>query len=515
MAVFMGVDVGSASARAGLFGADGTCLGRGAAPLDQHRPAPGHVTQSSEQIWRAVGEAARAAREAARLVPGDVAALGFDATCSMVVSDAGGAPLAVDPGEPSDRDVIMWMDHRATREAKEINATGHEALRRVGGRISPEMQSPKLLWLSRHHPDTWAAAAHFTDLPDWLTWRATGSRTRSLCSVVCKWMHDGSAWDADFYAAIGLGDLARAGFARLGPDVRGPGAQIGTLTEVAAAELGLVPGTPVGASLIDAYAGALATLRCAASTGGTRMALIAGTSACHVTLSETPAFVPGVWGPYPGVLLPGVSANEAGQSAAGAFLDTLLERRGVTDRVALWEAVATLDVRDAAGLHVLPDVLGNRSPRADPGATGALVGFNTETGTQAQAREALAGVQSLAYGTRQIMEAMKAHGVPVDTIVASGGLVANEAYLAAHADATGCRVLVPEGEEPVLLGSAMLGAAASGYFPDLAAAMEAMSGPAREIAPAADREYHDRKYTAFLRLQAAERELRDLMEAET
>jgi ribulose kinase len=506
---YLGIDVGSGSARAGLFDQGGTCLGQASAPLDQHRAAPGRVSQSSEQIWHAICSAVRETLRRAEVDPGEVRGLGFDATCSMVVSDELGGPVGVDPGEADGWDVIMWMDHRATGEAAQINLTGHPALRQVGGRISPEMQAPKLLWLKRNHHDAWRRAAHFTELPDWLTWRATGSRRRSLCSVICKWMHDGRAWASDFYEGIGLHDLAGEGFARLGTDIVGPGSRIGGLSDAAAEELGLNPGTPVGASLIDAYAG---TLQSAPETGGARLALIAGTSACHITLSLDPAFVPGMWGPYPGVLLPGMSADEAGQSAAGALLDVMAARRGNTDRSALWAAVAGLPAEAAAGLHVLPDILGNRSPRAEPEATAALVGFGTDTGPGAEAREMLAAVQSLAYETRQIIEVLRGNGVEVDTLVVSGGLAKSEPYLAAHAGATGCRVLVPEGEEPVLLGSAMLAAAASGDMPDLPTSMTEMSGSAREIPPAGSADYHDRKYSAFLRLQATEREMRTLME---
>lgn len=70
------------------------------------------------------------------------------------------------------------MDHRALSEAEEINVTNHQVLRFVGQVISPEMETPKLLWLKRNTPDTWRRAAHFFDLPDFLTWRATGSLSR-------------------------------------------------------------------------------------------------------------------------------------------------------------------------------------------------------------------------------------------------------------------------------------------------------------------------------------------------
>ena len=73
------------------------------------------------------------------------------------------------------RNVIVWMDHRATAEAGLINAGHHEVLNYVGGRISPEMQPPKLLWLKRNIPKHFKRAGHFFDLSDFLTWKATGS----------------------------------------------------------------------------------------------------------------------------------------------------------------------------------------------------------------------------------------------------------------------------------------------------------------------------------------------------
>lgn len=512
MTYFVGIDVGSASARAGVFDAGGVCLGAASAPIDQFRPAPAHVTQSSSQIWSAVARASREALAASAVDKAEVAGLGFDATCSLVLSDANGGPVPANPGEPAERDVVMWMDHRAASEAAEVDATGHPALRQVGGRISLEMQAPKLLWIKRNHPDAWRAASHFTDLPDWLTWRATGSRRRSLCSVVCKWMHTGTDWDESFWQAVGLGELADDGFARIGAEVAAPGSKIGKLTAGAADDLGLEVGTPVAASLIDAYSGALGTLGCAADLGGARMALIAGTSACHITLSEKPAFVPGVWGPYPGVLLSGMSANEAGQSAAGAFLDAVLARHAPVGREAVWPAVESLPAEAAARLHLLPDILGNRSPLADPGMRGALTGRGAELGEDVAAREALAAIQSLAYGTRHILEVLADHGVRVDTIVVSGGLATNASYVGAHAAATGCRILVPERDEPVLLGSAMLGAVAGGHQTDLRAASAAMSGPAREVETTEDTELHERKYRVFRHLLEFDIEARKIME---
>ena len=72
----------------------------------------------------------------------------------------------------------MWMDHRANEETAVINATKHSSLRFVGGNVSIEMQLPKLLWLKKNCLESWQNARLFFDLPDFLTWRATGSQSR-------------------------------------------------------------------------------------------------------------------------------------------------------------------------------------------------------------------------------------------------------------------------------------------------------------------------------------------------
>ncbi len=107
--------------------------------------------------------------------------LGFTATCSLVAMDTSGGAVTVSLSRDSERNVILWQDHRAVLEANEINSKAHGVLRFVGGQISPKMQSPKLLWLKRNlHKECWEKAGHFFDLADYLTYRATGSTSRYL-----------------------------------------------------------------------------------------------------------------------------------------------------------------------------------------------------------------------------------------------------------------------------------------------------------------------------------------------
>ncbi len=257
----VGVDVGTGSARAGLFDVTGRMLASASEPIQLWKPRPDHVEQSSEDIWQAIGRAIRKARETAAVAADEIAAISFDATCSLVVLDTDGQPLSIhQEGETAGvcRNVIVWMDHRALMEAEFINAGSHDVLRYVGGKVSPEMETPKLRWLKSHLPQTWTRAGKFFDLADYLTYRSTGVDARSLCTVVCKWTylgHEGAQgrWDNDYLHAIGIDDAFDG--ERVSNDVRPMGEPLGPLTPRAAQELGLTVNCLVGVGIIDAHAG--------------------------------------------------------------------------------------------------------------------------------------------------------------------------------------------------------------------------------------------------------------------
>ncbi|MDK8873968.1 FGGY-family carbohydrate kinase [Paracoccus sp. SSJ] len=531
----IGIDVGTGSARAGVVDRAGRLLATAKCPIEMHRERGIVAEQSSEQVWRAVCDSVRESVARAGIDPAQVAGIGFDATCSLVVRGAGDATLPVgDPAHP-ERDIIVWMDHRAVEQAERINAQGHDVLKYVGGRISPEMETPKLLWLRENRPETYAAAAHFFDLTDFLTWKATGALERSACTVTCKWTylaHEGR-WDADYFRQIGLGDLADNGFARIGSRVVDPGTALGAgLTAAAAEAMGLRPGTAVAAGLIDAHAGGVGTV--AAGGDATKcLGYVFGTSSCTMTTTREPAFVPGVWGPYYSAMVPGMWLNEGGQSAAGAAIDQLVQLHPATaEATALAEAAgkslpqwladraldlageASAAVRLADELHVVPEFLGNRAPFADPHARAVVMGQGMESGPDSLIALYVAGICGLGYGLRQIIETQAAHGAPVQTISTSGGAGAHPLTRQLLADATGLPVEVTECPEPVLLGSAMLGAVAAGVYPDLHTAMPAMSRIAMRCAPdPAARARQDARHAAFLALQSTARQIRATMAA--
>ena len=105
--------------------------------------------------------------------------LGFDATCSLVVVGPTGKPVTVSPSKDPQRNIVMWLDHRAIDQAKRINESNHKVLKYVGGVLSPEMQAAKLLWLKENlKTECWDKAGLFLDLPEYLCYVATGVPVR-------------------------------------------------------------------------------------------------------------------------------------------------------------------------------------------------------------------------------------------------------------------------------------------------------------------------------------------------
>lgn len=525
----LGVDVGTGSARAGVFDRQGQLLGTAKHDIAMERRAGGIAEQSGQDIWQAVSRATRSAVSDAAIAPADIRGISFDATCSLVVLGEGGTPLPVgDPAHP-ERNIMVWMDHRAREQAARINQTGHRVLDFVGGRISPEMETPKLLWLKENRPEVFAQAWQFMDLTDFLTWKASGDLARSACTVTCKWTylsHDGG-WDASYFHRIGIGELAEENFTRIGTQVQEPGTPLGQgLTESAAADLGLVPGTPVGAGLIDAHAGGVGTVGAQDSGGAERnLGYVFGTSSCMMTSTVEPVFAPGVWGPYFSAMVPGMWLNEGGQSAAGAAIDQLVNLHPFTPEaqdmaaarglsLPAWlaaEAEARCADGDpvdlARGVHVVPEFMGNRSPHADPDTRAVIAGLGMDRGLDSLIALYIAGICGIGYGLRQIITAQARAGAPVGRVVISGGAGRSHMIRQLLADSSGIEFAATESEEPVLLGTAMLGAVAGGIYPDLVSAMGAMSRLSRHYPPKGGTVAvrHDDRYRIWEALQTTAR----------
>lgn len=237
-----------------------------------------------------------------------------------------------------------------------------------------------------------------------------------------------------------------------------------------------------------------------------------------MAFSRRPRRTPGVWGPYLGVALPGLWMNEGGQSVSGGLLDHICavwgggEAASAATHARICARVAELRASEGPGfarrLHVLPDFHGNRSPLADPRAVGVISGLTLDGSFDGLCRLYWRTCVAIALGLRQILERLNDTGFVIDTLHVTGGHLRNPLLMDLYSDATGCRVVAPDAPDAVLLGTAMVAAAAAGLHADVAQAGAAMhrGGSARTPDPAR-RALLDRDYRILLEMQRHRREI--------
>ena len=527
MTAVIGVDFGTESARALVVDVrDGSVRGSGVAAyrhgvIDEQLPttgaalAPEWALQHPVDWLDAMEASVRDAMATARLAAADVVGIGIDFTaCTVLPVRSDGTPLmqeALFAGEPHAWPKL-WKHHasqpQATRVTDVAAARGETWLARYGGRISSEWMLPKALQVLEETPEVFAAADLIVEGGDWVVWQLTGHFARNACAAGYKGLwhkHEGYPSDAYLQALHpGMNGFytTRGG----GQPVVAPGTRVGTLTPAWAERLHLAPGTAVGAALIDAHAGVLGS---GATTAGSLM-LILGTSTCHLLLAEREELVPGVAGVVEDGIVAGMFAYEAGQAAVGDsfawFVDTLasadVQEEAARRQVSVHEVLSTraAGLRPGeTGLVALDWWNGNRSTLVDAELSGVLVGATLATRPEHVYR---ALVESTAFGTRVIADALRQGGVPVTRVVAGGGLTRNRLLMQIYADVLGLEIEVAGASQASGLGAAMLGAvaagAAAGGHASIEEAAAAMApGPTERYT--VDAEAH-RRYTALYRL---------------
>jgi FGGY-family pentulose kinase len=538
------VDVGTSSVRAGLVQKQkdgGKLLKYHSELIKVFKLSTDNSTvyfeQSSDDIWSKVCACVRKITSDIA-DKSQIAGIGFDATCSLVLLDNKSEPLTVSVTGNSDQNIIMWMDHRAHAETALINAKRHQILNYVGGKVSLEMEVPKLLWLKRNLSESYEKIGLAFDLPDFLTFKATGSVSRSICSLTCKWNYDASAcrFPRDYFESLDLHELCDSNFQRIGGDsVKFPGAYLGNLTDKAAHEMGLSVTTAVGCSMIDAHAGALgllgsSTCKERALNIDEKLILIAGTSTCHMSVTSSELFSPGIWGPYKHALVPDLYLHEGGQSATGMLIDFIVNSHPKYGEVV--EAAGDTNIHDylhegivrlaemqglrtfhelTRNFHIYPDFHGNRSPVSDSSLTGMISGMTMHDSLFVTY---LAAVQALAYQTKHIIDSLYASGrKEFRSILICGGMSKNRLFVQTNADVCRMPVLISNEPESVLLGAAMLGATASGAYGDLRGSIEELSNDGCQVEPCAESfDFHAKKYKVFLKMLDDQRTYRDIME---
>ncbi len=404
-----------------------------------------------------------------------VVGLGLDFTsCTVMPCDREGEPLCRRPEFRRNPQawVKLWKHHGAAAEAEQILRTaterGEKFLDYYAGTISSEWLMPKVLETLHRAPEVYDEAFTFVEGADWVVWRLTGVLARNACCAGYKAQHVAElGWPSeDFLRAV---EPQMAGLFRdkMPGEVVPPGTPVGGLSQAWAQRLGLRAGTPVAAPFIDAHA---AVPGCGV-TGPGQMVLVLGTSFCHMLLAEEARFFEGVAGMVGDGILPGYFGYESGQTAGGDiyawFLDNCVpascadeaRERGIGLHGLLSERAAGL-APGQSGLLALDWWNGNRSVLMDAELSGLLVGLTLDTRPEEIYRACIEGTM---FGTRRIVQAYLDAGVPVEEFIACGGLPnRNPLAMQVLADVLNRPVRVAASEQTTALGSALLGAAATG-----------------------------------------------------
>jgi len=428
----VGLDVGTTGVKALAISPAGDILARAEESYELSTPRPGWAEQDPEDWWRA------AERALARL-GGRPSAVGLSGQMHGLV--------VLDDRDRVLRPAILWNDQRTGAECAEIEERVGLArlIRLTGNRALTGFTAPKLLWLRRHEPDTYARIAHVLLPKDYVRLRLTGEHAIDVADASGTLLFDVAArrWSREMLEALEL-DPAWLPRTLESPEISG--ATAGGIPvaagagDQAAAALGVGVDRPGPVSVVLGTSGVVfAALPAFAADPEARVHVF-----CHA--------VPGAWHAM-GVML----------SAAGSLRwlrDTLASDRGYEELIAAAEEWPP----GAEGLTFLPYLTGERTPHADPRARAAFAGLTVRHDLGAFVRAVLEGV---AYGLRDSLELLRELGVDPQAGHVSGGGARSEHWLRIVASVLGLPIRRTATDEGSAYGAALLGGVAAGVFRDV------------------------------------------------
>ncbi|UCD78910.1 MAG: hypothetical protein JSW26_26495 [Desulfobacterales bacterium] len=452
----IGIDGGTESIRVALFDLNGNIIATDHEPYQTYFPQPGRAEQDPEEWWRSLCAATNRLLNETKIPPESIKGIGLDATCcTVVLLDQNMQPL---------RRALLWMDVRASQEAKFIADSGHPALKYNGfGNVSAEWMPCKALWVKRHEPAVYQNSKAICEYLDYMNYRLTGDYVGSINNASIRWYYDDQAdgFPESFYEEIELEDLI-AKFPRKILDLAEP---IGPLTQSAADALGLKAGTIVAQGGADAFVGLIGLN--VVKPG--RIAFITGSSHLLLGLSEHAFHRKGIFGTYPNSVIRGLHTVEGGQISTGSILQWFkqhflkgYEKEAEDLNLSLYDFMGQKAEKiplGSEGLILLDSFQGNRTPLVDPNLRGAIWGLSLSHKPEHIFRAIMEGI---AYGTEFIFRKFREAGYQASEIFACGGATRSRLWMQIHSDVSGIPIQIPEVQDAPLLGSAILAAVVSG-----------------------------------------------------
>ncbi len=495
----IGIDFGSLSARATLVSTpDGREIASSECAYAHGVMKEGDISggtsldttalQHPDDYLEALSKVTRGVLLESGVSPSEIGALAIDFTSSsmMPVLEDGTPICRLDrfKAEPHAY-VKMWKHHGAIDEAERITkvATEHfpALIEPYSGVISCEWCLPKIYETLNKAPEVYAAADHFVEAGDWIIKVLTGKTVRSACHAGYKAMwNERNGYPSEEYFSLVDERLRHVVRDKLGGEINEIGRAAGGMCEYGSSITTLPVGTPVSVALIDAHA----ALPAIGVVNPGDMAIIFGTSACHLVIWDKSVRVEGICGKVLGGVVPGYMAYEAGQAAAGDALGWVVnkctpasytaeaEARGISIYDLLTEGAAKMKIGES-GLIALDWWNGCRTPYVDDELTGLILGITLNTPPEAIFR---AVVEALAFGTKRIVDEYERAGIKIGKIVVGGGIAKKNPFIMqVLSDVLGRELNASMLTQAGAHGSAIYAALTAGEHKTLADAVSAMA----------------------------------------
>lgn len=449
---FIGVDIGTSACKAAAFDENGTVLAQANRSYTVDYPAAGWAEQDPEAWWSAARDALADVLRQGTVDPERICGVGVDGqSWSAVAVDERGRALAPAP---------IWMDTRAREICERVkrDVGGKRIFDVAGNSFLPSYTTPKMLWFKEERPEIFARTYKFLQSNSYIVLKLTGVMSQDLSQSYGVHFFD---MEKLCYDQVLAGELGLS--AELVAPLYACDAVVGTVTEAAAAQTGLKPGTPVVAGGLDAACGTLGagvyragqTQEQGGQAGG--MSICTDRAVPHERLILSPHVVPGTW------LLQG------GTVGGGGTLRWFRQELGQGMSFDQLTAEAEPIPPGAEGLLFLPYMAGERSPIWDPDAKGVFCGLSFGKTRGHLVRAILEGVAfSLEHNLRVAAET----GAAVDVLNAMGGASNSVLWTQIKADVTGRRMQVPGTDTATALGAALLAAVGCGVYRDYEEAVE-------------------------------------------
>jgi glycerol kinase len=448
----LALDQGTTSSRAILFNNDGHVVGTSQQEFPQIYPAPGWVEHDPEVIWQSQIQVARQVLATQNIAPDDVASIGItNQRETTVVWDK-------ETGQPV-HNAIVWQDRRTSSFCDRLKAEGfHETIREKTGLVTDAYFSgTKVSWILENVPGARQRAEEgklaFGTIDSLLIWRLTGGRLHitdvSNASRTMLYDIHERRWSDTILKRLAI-PVAML------PQVV-PSSAIYGETNAGIFGKSIPIGGVAGDQQAATFGQACFEAGMVKNTYGTGCFMLMNTGS-EARESQNSLLTTVGWTVGQGTMQ---YALEGSVFIAGAAIQWLRDELKLINDAPESELVART-VPDTGGVYVVPAFVGLGAPYWDQYARGTIVGLTRGSG---RAQIVRATLESIAYQTRDVLEAMRADsGLNLKELRVDGGAVHNDFLMQFQADILGVPVVRPVVTETTALGVAYLAGLATGYW---------------------------------------------------